>query len=62
MTPNHRRTRTIRSLVTALFRLSYRAVLWLLTLLVLGACYAVGGVPRIERPERKNPMASVEPD
>lgn len=49
MTPNHRRTSTILSLATAPFRLCYRAVLWLLTLLVLGASYAVGGVPRIEQ-------------
>lgn len=45
------------------FRFAYRAVIFgVFTMLVLAFCYAVGGVPRIEPPEKKNRMTQVNPD
>lgn len=62
MTPSRARASVILSCAAVPFRLVYRAVLFVITLIVLGACYAVGGVPRIEPPERKNRMTHVNPD
>lgn len=36
------------------FRVLYRCTLYLITVLFLGFAYALGGVPRIEKPEPKN--------
>lgn len=62
MTQTHRtRAARLRSLLWP-FRILYRAVLMLLTLLLIGFSYAVGGVPRIQPPEKKNRLTQVDPD
>lgn len=62
MIPSRDRARMILSCAAVPFRLVYRAVLFVITLIVLGACYAVGGVPRIQPPERKGRITNVNPD
>lgn len=43
-------------------RLLVRGALLVFTLLLIGFSYAVGGVPRIQPPEKKNRMTQVDPD
>lgn len=59
MITNCRRSRAVLSAARVPFRLVYRAVLLVVTMLVLGFCYACGGVPRIECPEKKNRLTDV---
>jgi hypothetical protein len=62
MTQTHRpRAASLRILLWP-FRILYRVVLMLLTLLMIGFSYAVGGVPRIQPPEKKNRLTQVDPD
>lgn len=47
---------TLLSVAVFPFRIIYRAALYLLTGFFLAFAYALGGVPRIEKPEKKNPI------
>lgn len=59
--PQNRARILLATLLWPLRRL-YRGVLWGFTLLMIGFSYAVGGVPRIQPPEKKNRMTQVDPD